>query len=361
MKRLKSIDTFRGLSMFWMFIGHLQNWWLKDSDIWLYNLTFKIVDPIGSSAFIFIAGLTTVLSLRQRFIKANIAEDYNIQKIRMEYFFRAFLIFTLAILYNLSIAIGLLNPLWIWTWFVLLTVSVSLIIGWFLMKLSIWIRIVTGFIIWVLNQVLLILLLPYQNQLIIFGILFHIFYHRLDLDVILSFFPFFLFGTVLGEILFKIYRINDKGLLRKTLKKNFILPTFISGLVFILIGIFVFFPNFLINRRFSWIIYTLGIDLTLFSILFIFEEYKAFKLKRSYHFLFFYSYYSLTIYLTHNMLFFLFYKQLNAVNIWIYILITVSLTGLLFKILYVKFGPKFSVKVQIGRFAKSLSERIAKR
>ncbi|MFW9781940.1 MAG: heparan-alpha-glucosaminide N-acetyltransferase domain-containing protein [Candidatus Heimdallarchaeota archaeon] len=351
MKRLKSIDTFRGLSMLWMFVGHLQNWWLRDSDLWLYNLSFTIVDPIGSSAFIFIAGLTAVLSVRQRFIKAQLNDEYKPQMIKREYFFRALLIFLLAIMYNISIAAALLNPLWIWTWFVLLTVSISLILGWFLMKLPIWIRIAIGFIIWILNQVLLFFLFPYQNQLNVYGIMFHILYHSRDLDVILTFFPFFLFGTVIGEILFKIYRIKDEEDLKRTIKKRFIYPTLISGLFLIFVGIVIFYPNFLINRSFSWTIYTLGIDLTLFSILFIFEEFKVLKLKRSYHFLFFYSFYSLTIYFIHNVLYFLFYKQLNTINIWIYILITVSLMGLLFKILYNKFGSKISIKVQIGKLA----------
>lgn len=354
MKRLKSIDIFRGLSMLWMFVGHLQDWWLRDSDRGLFDLTYKIVDPIGSSAFIFIAGLTAALSLQGRFTKAQNTED--LQSIRKEYFFRALLIFLLAMLYNISIAITLFNPLWIWAWFVLLTISISLMIGWFLMKLSIWIRIIICFSIWILNQILLMLLLPYQNQLNLYGVLFHVLYYKLDLDVILSFLPFFLFGTILGEVLFKVYLIKDETLLKKKLKRSFIYPTLISGVILIFAGIFIFFPEFLINRSFSWRIYTLGINLTLISILVIFEELRTPKFKKSYHFLYFYSYYSLTIYLSHNVLYFLFFKQLNVINIWIFILITVALTGLLFKIIYDRWGPMLSIKVQIGRLAKYLAE-----
>ncbi|MFX1496613.1 MAG: hypothetical protein ACFFBH_03710 [Promethearchaeota archaeon] len=356
MKRLKSIDIFRGSCILWMFVGHLQDWWLTDSDRWLFHLTYNIVDPIGSSAFIFIAGLTAVLSLRSRRLKAQ--DTKNLQLIRKEYFFRAFLIFLLAISYNISIAIALFNPLWIWAWFVLLTVSISLMIGWFLMKLSIWIRIIIGFAIWILNRILLILLLPFENQLNLNGIIFQILYFKLDLDVILSFLPFFIFGTVLGEILFKVYLIKDEKLLKRKLKTNFIYPTLISGLILILIGILIFFPQFFKNRSFSWLIYTLGIDLTLISILVIFEELRTPKLKRSYHFLFFYSYYSLTIFLGHNILYFLFYKQLSVINIWIYILITVALVGLLFKIIYDRLGQRLSIKVQIGKLAKYLAKKV---
>jgi len=340
-----------------MFIGHLQAWWLREEDAWLYNLTFKIVDPIGSSAFIFIAGLATVLSLRSRFIKAQLSESYNYRIIRKEYFFRAFFIFILSLIYNISIAISLLNPLWIWTWFVLLSVSASLFISWSLLKTSIPLRIMISIIIWILNQILLEYLTPFQGQININGVLFHIFYHRLDLDPILSFLPFFLFGTVVGDIMFKIYNNEDNKLMKKALKNRLIYPGLIIGLILIILGISINYPNFLINRSFPWMIYTLGINLIILSILITYEEYTPFKFEKRYNFLFYFSYYSLTIYLLHNLLYFIFYKQLNRFSIWIFILVTCVLTGLLLKVIYVKFGSKFSLKVQIGKMAASLAKK----
>ena len=87
MKRLNSIDTFRGISILWMFLGHLLNWWLIDPDSWLYNFTFNIVDPIGSSAFIFIAGVSTAISLRIRYLRAEISEKYDVKTISREYLY----------------------------------------------------------------------------------------------------------------------------------------------------------------------------------------------------------------------------------------------------------------------------------
>lgn len=357
MKRLKSIDSVRGLSILWMFVGHLQNWWLKEEYTWLYDLTFKIVDPIGSAAFIFIAGLTAVLSLQARYKKAELIKNYTAKTIRKEYLYRAMILFIVALLYNSMIAIALSNFVWIWTWFVLLTVSVSLFISWPLLKISIKYRIGLGVVIWILNQLLLTYLLPFQGQYNLNGILFHIFYHNLNLDAIFSFFPFFLFGTVVGEVIFKIYLIEDKMLRKQKTVKKLIIPLLFLGLLLVFFGIIFNFPKFLTNRSFSWMFYALGIILALLSILIVFEEFQIFKIKKSYHFLFYFSYYSLSIYISHNLLYFIFFEQLNPINIWIFILIACVLTGILLKLIYIKFGSKASLKVQIGRIAANLASR----
>ena len=359
MKRLNSIDTFRGISILWMFLGHLLDWWLIDQDSWLYNLTFNIVDPIGSSAFIFIAGVSTAISLKIRYLRAVASEKYDSRTIKREYLYRALLIFIIALLYNVSNAITLLNPLYIWTWFVLLTIAISLLLAWPLFKLPIFYRIIIGVVIWIGNQYLLIVLLPYQGAGNLFGLIFHIFYHSLDLDVILSFFPFFLFGSVIGEIIFNIYQITDDKLMKKSIKKQLLYPLILIGLILIVLGITINFPEFFVkNRSLSWLIYTLGIDIMLLMIFIIFEEFIPFKKRMKRSILFYFSYYSLTIYLSHNMLFFLFYKQISLYYIWIFILIVYLAVGYVLKLIYNKFGNKFSIKYQIGRMAKSLANRV---
>ncbi|TFG18817.1 MAG: hypothetical protein EU533_07415 [Promethearchaeota archaeon] len=357
MKRLNSIDTFRGISILWMFLGHLLDWWLIDQDSWVYNLTFNIVDPIGSSAFIFIAGVSTAISLRIRYIRADVSEKYDARMIKREYLYRALLIFVVALLYNVSIAITLLNPLYIWTWFVLLTIAISLLLAWPLFKLPILYRIIIGVFIWIGNQYLLILILPYQGAADLFGFLFHIFYHSLDLDVILAFFPFFLFGSVIGELIFKIYQTGDTEAMKKALKKKLVYPLSFIGILLILLGIFIRFPEFFVkNRSFSWMIYTLGIDISLLMVFTIFEEFIHLKKRMKRSILFYFSYYSLTIYLTHNLLFFVFYKQISMFFIWIFILGVYLVAGYLLKLLYKKLGYKLSLKYQIGRMAKNLAK-----
>ncbi|TFF86100.1 MAG: hypothetical protein EU517_00905 [Promethearchaeota archaeon] len=356
MKRLNSIDTFRGISILWMFLGHLLNWWLVDQDLWFYELTFNLFDPIGSSAFIFIAGVSTAISLQIRQVRAKISETYDARVIKREYIFRALLILIVALLYNLAIAISLLNPLYLWTWFVLLTIAISLLLAWPLFKLPAIYRVMIGIGIWIINQILLEILLPYRGIGNTFGIVYHLLYNSLDLDVILSFFPFFVFGSVIGEQIFKIYLIGDDKTMKRTLNRRFLYPSLIIGSILIILGVVIRFPEFFVkNRSFSWMIYTLGINISLLALFMIFEEFIHLKKEKKKSILFYFSYYSLTIYLAHNLLFFPFNGQVSICYIWILIIGIYVSIGYLLKLFYNKLGYKISLKYQIGRIAKALA------
>ncbi|MFX1495314.1 MAG: hypothetical protein ACFFBZ_13605, partial [Promethearchaeota archaeon] len=74
--------------------------------------------------------------------------------------------------------------------------------------------------------------------------------------------------------------------------------------------------------------------------------------------LYYFSYYSLSIYLLHNVLFFIFQNSLQYVYILMYISITLFLLGILLRIIHIKVGPHFSIKMQIGRLSRALAERL---
>ncbi len=356
--RLKSIDIFRGLCMSWMVLNHVIDWWVKSEFMFLHSITVRILDPIGASGFLFISGISTMISHRRNLLKAKISEDYNSRMIKNAYSFRTLFIFIIAIFYNIPTAIALFNPSYIWTWFVLLTVAVSLFIAWPLLRTSKIFRVFIGIGIILLHEFLIIILSPFKGDMNILGVIYHFIYHDINQDPILVFFPFFLFGTVIGDLLYDSYiqknHINNK----KILKNNFIIPTIITGISLIIVGILLKFPNFTDRISLSWIIYSLGIDILLFSILLIFEEFIITDTKKSYKFLFYYSYYSLTIYLSHNILYFLFLKQLNLITIWFSAIGTFIFLGLLFRAIYKKWGAKASVKVQISRLSLGLTSRI---
>jgi len=58
--------------MAWMILGHLIDWWLRIEFSWLQKLTSEILDPIGTSGFLFISGVSITLSYRNRTVKASI-------------------------------------------------------------------------------------------------------------------------------------------------------------------------------------------------------------------------------------------------------------------------------------------------
>ncbi|MHA1104475.1 MAG: heparan-alpha-glucosaminide N-acetyltransferase domain-containing protein [Promethearchaeota archaeon] len=359
MIRFKSIDIFRGICMVWMFLGHLLEWWIRPEYAHVNNFTHVILDSVGASGFLFISGVSIALSYQNRIYKVEVLKEFTIMRVRNSYLLRALFLLIIAIFYNLSIALAINDLTYIWSWFVLLTASISLLVGWPLLKLPKYIKIVIGLSIWILNQFLFEILINYNGQMNIFGGIFHLLYNKPHLDPILTFFPFFLFGTVLGELISDLNFDNTK-LSRKTTIKT-IKKYLIIGPILIFIGIFLWFPNFLVRSSLSWSIYSLGIQLTLLMTLFIFEILFGNNIKKNYKFLFYFSYYSFTVYLSHSLLYFLFLNQLDYIIIWFAILITFLMFGMLLKIIYRCWKEKFSIKIQLGKISSYFADKIETR
>ncbi len=359
LKRLKSIDIFRGLCMAWMVLNHLFDWWLKSEYIWLKSIMIRILDPIGATGFLFISGISTSLSYRKRLIKAERSETYNYRMIRNSYLFRAFFIFIIALIYNSAVAISLKDPSMVWTWFFLLTVAISLFLAWPLLKTPKFFRILIAIMILIAHLFIVLLLTPYQGDSNIYGLLFHILYNDIHLVPIIIFFPFFLFGTVIGDIIFDTLLMN--GNKRSIIKKKFLAPSMIVGILLIIVGVLYSFPDFLIRESPSWIIYSLGINVLLISILILFEKFEIIETTKSYKFLFYYSYYSLTIYLAHNLLYFLFLHQLNVYNIWFFVVGAFIFIGLILRAIYKIWEDSASIKVQISKLSLGITMKIEER
>ncbi|MHA1320409.1 MAG: acyltransferase family protein [Promethearchaeota archaeon] len=358
MERLKSIDIFRGLCMSWMFLGHLIEWWIIDDFLWVRTLTFYLFDPIGAAGFLFISGVSITLSYRNRLSKVEEGKDLTYSRIKMSYFLRAFFLLMIAIIYNTAIAITINQLSWIWTWFVLMTAAFSLLLMWPLFKFSKITRILIGVIIWFISQYLYLLLSPYQDQLDLQGIFYHIFYNDYGQDPLLVFFSFFLFGTVVGDLIYNINNNKLPELKRSLLKKKIIIPISVISLVSISFGILFYFPLFLTRSSLSWLFYAIGFDLLVFMILIILEEYGIFNTKKSYRVFFYFSYYSFTVYLGHNFLYFIFYQKLDLVTIWIAVVLTFLIFSLVLRQLYKKWGWKASLKTVLGKISFKLAQKI---
>ena len=358
MERLKSIDIFRGLCMSWMFLGHLIEWWIRPEYLWVRTFTFFIFDPIGAAGFLFISGVSITLSYRNRLYRVEEIKDLSYSRIKMSYFLRALFLLTIAIIYNTAIAITINQLSWIWTWFVLMTAAFSLLLIWPLFNLSKITRILIGVIIWFISQYLYLLLSPYQDQLNIQGIFYHFFYNDYSQDPLLMFFSFFLFGTVVGDIMNNINNTTNHEAKRKQLKKKIIVPTSLISLGSISFGILFDFPSFLNRNSLSWQFYAIGINLVVLMILIILEEYNVFKTKKRYRVFFYFSYYSFTVYLGHNFLYFIFYQKLDLISIWFAVGFTFLVFSLLLRQIYKKLGWKASLKVVLGKISSKLANKI---
>ncbi|MFX1480376.1 MAG: heparan-alpha-glucosaminide N-acetyltransferase domain-containing protein [Promethearchaeota archaeon] len=364
MKRIKSIDIFRGLGMVYIMVGHMIDWWSRPVDDWLFFVYVSLFSALGAAGFVFISGVSTIISYRKKVDKAKNTEGYNLKMVKREYLFRSVMILGVALAYNLIVVIEFSDPLIIWKWFIILTVAICLLFAWPFLKTSKLVRIIIGIMIWIINQIILAFLLPHEGELNFSGVLFYLFYNSLDQNPILSFITFFLIGTVVGDVLYEFSLIESIIEKRIAFRKKILIPFFSSGIVLIAIGIPILYPNLFtekiltINTNLWWLIYSLGLDIIIILIFFIIEEYKIIKTKHSYKFLFYFSYYSLTLFLLQNLNFILFYDLLNRYNIWFFIVATVITYGLLLKFLYRKLERKISLKVQIGRIAILIARKL---
>ena len=105
MKRIKSIDTFRGWCIFMMVFAHMLSWWVRLEDRWLTSLFHSIFGDIVGTGFLFVSGLSAVLFFKSRLIKAEASEDITIEQVNNEYLIRALLILIVALIFNSITAI----------------------------------------------------------------------------------------------------------------------------------------------------------------------------------------------------------------------------------------------------------------
>jgi len=373
MQRLKSIDILRGFAIVCMLLYHIQSWWIRETDSWIIDLMYSTYAILGTTGFLFISGVSIALSHRNRMYRIEVLKDISYTRVKLSYYLRASFILIIAIIYNLAIAIAINDLSRIWTWFILLTISVSLFIAWPLFKTSKSLRILIAIVLWIVDQFLVVFLVKFQGQSNFYGILFHVLYNTLDQDPFLTFFTFFLIGTVIGDLIHDTLQIENEIERRNYLKNRLIIPCLITGVILIISGVLIQlpyslnkgsfdwmrdFPDFLNRGTFSWMIYTMGIELTLISILFGIEEYKVIKVEKSYKFLFYFSYYSFTTYLLHNILFFLFLGMLDIYSVFFISVITLIVFELILKFLYKKVKDNISLKVQIGRLSFKTAGKI---
>jgi len=344
--------------MIWI---HLYDWWVIDYDQWVFNDIKLFMVIIFAPSFLFISGISTFLWYKNKLLNVPNLDKHSLNMIRREYMFRTLIIFIIAIIYNSFTAIRLHDISWIWTWFMLLTISISLFLAWPLLKCSKFFRLVIAISVWIINQIILRFLSIYEGESNIYGILFHLLYNSLDFDPILIFFPYFLFGTVIGDIIFDVYLIDNFTERRLAFKNKILIPISILGVILIFSNLYPLVPLNSIDNPFPWIVFALGINLLILTVLLAIEEFEIFKTEKRYTFFFYFSYYSLTIYLSHNILYFFFNNTMNPI---VYSIIIIGIFGIfqfLLREVYKKYGYKASLKIQINRISVGLANIIRKK
>ena len=346
LKRYKVVDTARGMAIFGMILAHILNWWLTEQDFWIYDVFAIYVLSFGAVSFVFISGASASLSLKRRTMEIKKGDKFFHHLIRKVYLLRAFFLLMIALLYNLVAALWFQDLTYIWAWNVLQTIAISLFLIWPLINRSKLLRAIIGAAALLFNYLLLYLILPYKGQLNAYGITLYILYNPLDQYILLPYFSMVLLGTVLGDILHDFGKIEDPQERRAAFKPHLI-TTSLLGMILMIIGMF-FLPDFTIHASLASITYSLGLVFVAYSILMYYEIMELFKTKKSYRFFYYYNYYSFTAYLAHNVLYFIFYRQLTVITIWIPLIVTMTIISIITIFVYKKCGPWASIKAALS-------------
>ncbi|NVM44804.1 MAG: DUF1624 domain-containing protein [Candidatus Lokiarchaeota archaeon] len=361
MKRIQSIDMIRGFCIFLMVLGHVLDWWILWHERWLINFLFSFLAPIAATGFLFISGFSAAIAYKSSVRKAAASPDATMSQARNTYILRALLLLVIAFLYNIAIAIGINDLRWIWAWNALQTISISLLLAWPLLRTSINLRLILGICLLIINELLFPILSPFEDQPNIYGVLFHFFYNPIEAFTILAYFAIFIIGSAFGDFFYNINSIQDQEERKNSIKTIFLRAIFVIGVIFTTFGMIYRFSDFLTRRTISSMFYSIGVVLILLAILIYLEEFEKINPKKRYRFFFYYSFYSFTIYILHDPLYFLFYQQLNQVIVWGAAIGLFVLLTLLLRILYKKVGSKASLKTQLGILSLIIAKRIEHR
>ena len=362
MERIKSIDIFRGVCILNFMMVHYLVSWLPYNQLWAFDAYWAYFDMMGACAFLFISGIGIMLYYKNKMVKVEDSiEPFNKATLRHEYLLRGIFVLVISLIYNIAQSLFFSDATWLWRWDVLQAIAVSILLAWPLLKLSKNSRIVLGVLFMVLNYFIYDFLLSHDGQVSVLGTVYYILYNEKNMaeNPFLPAFSIFLIGTVIGELFFEFSKMENDSERKRSIKINMLLKSIVVGVVLITFGVLFNYPDFINNRSFSWWIYVLGFDIIIISLLYSVEKLLFADYTKRHRFLYYFSYYSLTIFIFHALLGFAFFQLLSISDtFWVVYITTVILFGVISKFAHDRWGWKASIKNIIGKASSFIAIKI---
>ncbi len=396
-RRIGSVDFVKGIAIIFIIMAHTAGAWFDSTWIFLYGVTFTILDIFGPSLFVFLSALSVVFSIRRK--KGNLPEKV----IRNRIFSRGIMIIVIAIIFNLvSIEFtipGYSFPATLWGWNILMFIGASQIFSYYALKLSKISRAVIGmFIIFTSDTIRLWLYQGKEAGDVIISILHYIVVSPSPMTPLLPWLSICFLSSIFGEYLYEAM----VGGTKKDYKKLF--RTFLYwGIFLVLAGIFLgsngyipggFTPSelpineypfidlltvirtqsvipgvtypgmweFLIRGRAPNMIYNLGAALLLIAISFYFIDIKR-KMNIFISMMNYYGKVSLSLFLLHFIFITLFLHSINFVAFVFVYFGYVGFWGFLMYVwneFYGGVGSPEWLMVQVGRIGQKTGETVKK-
>ncbi|MHA1377585.1 MAG: heparan-alpha-glucosaminide N-acetyltransferase domain-containing protein [Candidatus Helarchaeota archaeon] len=298
--RVKALDTARGFATIMMVFGHYIEWYLK-SETTPSLLHYIFVTILGISAQNLFVTLPAIGVVLQHYIyRKRGMEEAIVKKLIIK---RGILL----ILFQFFCNALFMDPVYTWNWFILSFIGVSIIISYFLSKLSHLYRIIIVICIFILSPFLKFYFYSIFYEVIINSNSWSIdvFLYKMLLQIVFPIFPSIIYpilGTIFADGLIK--GIENKTQF-KFIQKSLFLGIFLLFSYFVLQNFYTLinFPDFLLNlpSRLD-ILYVFGTVLLIISIFYFIQDLykKDWKVFKPLEIL---GYISLTVFITHFYLF----------------------------------------------------------
>jgi len=243
-RRIQSIDFVKGFAIVFIILAHTAMAWLEPNSYYVYGLLYALLDILGPSLFVFLSALSVIFSIKR---KEGIVHP---KIIRNQVFTRGTVMIIIGMLTNILIIEGGEVKIAIYGWNIITFIGFSQIFSYYILKIKKSWRIIIGIIIILLSPTIrAILYIGKIEGNIFLAILQYIITSPTPHLTLLPWISISFISTIFGEY---IYEAMNKG------TKNAYIGLFrifaVWGIIFILIGIFAFYPdtkNF-INWKPGW-------------------------------------------------------------------------------------------------------------
>ncbi|MFX0035883.1 MAG: heparan-alpha-glucosaminide N-acetyltransferase domain-containing protein [Candidatus Hermodarchaeota archaeon] len=232
-RRITSIDFLKGFAIVFVILAHTASGWLAPDSEYLYGIMFALLDILGPSLFVFLSALSVIFSIKRK-------EGILRQKIvRNRVLTRGIVMIVIGMLTNILILEEGEIKIAIYGWNIITFIGFSQIFSYYILKLKKSRRIIIGILIIFLSPALRAILYQGKED----GNLILSFFHYIVTSptphlTLLPWVSICFISTIFGEYIFEAMNKGTKnayiGLFR---------IFFVWGIIFILIGIFSFYPN----------------------------------------------------------------------------------------------------------------------
>jgi len=232
-RRIKSIDFVKGFAIVFIILAHTASGWLAPESYYLYGLLFALLDILGPSLFVFLSALSVIFSIKR---KEGIVHP---KIIRNRVFTRGVVMIIIGMITNIIVLEGGEVKIAIYGWNIITFIGFSQIFSYYILKIRKSWRIIIGIIIILLSPTLRALL--YLGKIegnIIISLLHYIITSPTPHLTLLPWVSISFISTIFGEY---IYEAMNKG--TKDAYTGLFRIFSVWGIIFMLIGIFAFFPD----------------------------------------------------------------------------------------------------------------------